>query len=424
VLNLGWEKSNRSRKLAASATDQLDGASIKAASLPGLLANPLVDSKLTGFDFAGSDFSSANLSNSTPQPFRMSDSSPLGLGQSTIYRILDANLDRAREGLRIIEEWCRFGLNSSQFTEECKALRQELGQWHREEIRAYRDTPNDPGTALTHPQEQQRANITELLRSNFCRTQEALRVLEEYSKLYSEPMATACKQMRYRVYTLETNLTGHQRHQKLKQSYLYLVTSPVENLFSVVEAALEGGLTLVQYRDKTSDDLTRIRTAEKLKQLCHRYNALLIINDRVDLALAVDADGVHLGQEDLPISLARQLLGSQRIIGRSTKNPAEMQQAIQEGADYIGVGPVYETPTKAGRAAAGLDYVRYAVKHATLPWFAIGGISAESLADVLTNGAERVAVVRAIMEAEQPTLMTQFFVSQMQRVQTIRASKN
>lgn len=345
------------------------------------------------------------------------------MGQSTVYRILDANLDRAREGLRIIEEWCRFGLNQAQFTEECKQLRQELGQWHREEIRAARDTPNDPGTELTHPNEQQRANISELLRSNFCRTQEALRVLEEYGKLYSEPMAAACKQMRYRVYTLESNLTGHQRHQKLKQSYLYLVTSPVDNLFAVVEAALQGGLTLVQYRDKTADDLTRINTATKLRQLCHRYNALFIINDRVDLALAVDADGVHLGQEDVPVAFARQLLGSQRIIGRSTKNPDEMQRAIAEGADYIGVGPVYETPTKAGRAAAGLEYVRHAVKHATVPWFAIGGINAENLADVLSAGAERVAVVRAIMEAEQPTLMTQFFVSQMHRVQTIRASQ-
>lgn len=346
----------------------------------------------------------------------------IGAGQPTVYRILDANLDRAREGLRIIEEWCRFGLNHAQFTDECKQLRQELGQWHRDEIRAARDTPNDPGTELTHPHEQQRSNITELLRSNFCRTQEALRVLEEYGKLYSEPMGIACKQMRYRVYTLESNLTGHQRHQKLAQSYLYLVTSPVDNLLGIVEAALEGGLTLLQYRDKTSDDLTRIRTAEKLQQLCHRYGALFILNDRVDLALAVEADGVHLGQEDVPIAFARQLLGSQRIIGRSTKNPEEMQRAIQEGADYIGVGPVYATPTKVGRAAVGLEYVRHAVQNASIPWFAIGGLNAENLSDVLSAGAERVAVVRAIMEAEQPTLMTQFFVSQLNRVQTIRAT--
>ncbi|MBF2072746.1 MAG: thiamine phosphate synthase [Synechococcales cyanobacterium C42_A2020_086] len=353
----------------------------------------------------------------------MGDASHSHLSQSLIYRILDANLDRAREGLRIIEEWCRFGLNSAPLTEECKSLRQELAKWHRDEFRAARDTLGDPGTDLSHPQEEQRHSLSDVLRSNFCRVQEALRVLEEYGKLDSAAMGAACKQLRYRVYTLESQLTGWQRHQKLQSAYLYLVTSPVENLLAVVEAALEGGLTLVQYRDKDADDLTRLRTAEKLKQLCHRYGALFLINDRVDLALAVEADGVHLGQQDVPIAFARQLLGPQRLIGRSTTNPEEMRRALQDGADYIGVGPVYATPTKVGKPAAGLEYVRYAVQHATVPWFAIGGINPENLADVLTAGAERVAVVRAIMEAEQPTLLTQFFVSQLNRVQTVRASE-
>lgn len=346
-----------------------------------------------------------------------------GFLEPAVYRILDANLDRAREGLRIIEEWCRFGLNHAQFTEECKQLRQEIANWHSDAIRATRDTPNDPGTALTHPQEQQRSSVAQVLRANFCRVQEALRVLEEYGKIYSPDMGTAFKQMRYRVYTLESNLTGHQRLQKLQRSSLYLVTSPAENLLEVVEAALQGGVTLVQYRDKDSDDSLRLQTAEKLKQLCHRYDALFIINDRVDLALAVDADGVHLGQQDVPIAFARQLLGSQRIIGRSTHHPDELHRAIQEGADYVGVGPVYETPTKAGRAAAGLEYVHYAAEHASIPWFAIGGIDPENIHEVLSAGASRVAVVRAIMRAAQPTLTTQFFISQIHRIQTIQSAQ-
>jgi thiamine-phosphate pyrophosphorylase len=140
---------------------------------------------------------------------------------------------------------------------------------------------------------------------------------------------------------------------------------------------------------------------------------LFIMNDRVDLAIAVDADGVHLGQQDMPIAAARQLLGSQKIIGRSTTNPDEMAKAIAEGADYIGVGPVHETPTKAGKAAAGLEYVRYAAAHATVPWYAIGGIDADNLHPILEAGATRVAVVRAIMASEQPTLITQYFVSQL-----------
>lgn len=331
----------------------------------------------------------------------------------TIDRILDANLDRAREGLRILEEWCRFGLNSAPLTEECKHLRQELARWHTDEIRAARNTPGDPGIGLTHPQEEQRSSVAQVLQANLCRTQEALRVLEEYGKIHSPEMGAACKQMRYRVYTLESRLRGHQRLQKLRQSVLYLITSPVPNLVSVVEAALQGGLTLVQYRDKEADDGTRFKTAEKLSQLCQQYGALFIVNDRVDLALAVDADGVHLGQDDLPLALARQLLGEQKIIGQSTHNPEDLKRSLAAGADYVGVGPVYATPTKAGRAAAGLEYVRHAAETASVPWFAIGGIDSETLQEVMAAGGDRVSVVRAVMEAEQPKLMTQYFLSQL-----------
>jgi thiamine-phosphate pyrophosphorylase len=343
------------------------------------------------------------------------------LHEPAVYRILDANLDRAREGLRIIEEWCRFGLNSGPLANECKQMRQELASWHSSEIRASRDTPGDPGTELTHPQEEQRSNIQQLLQVNLCRVEEALRVLEEYGKLYNAGMSAAFKQMRYRVYTLESNLLAYRRHQLLRRSRLYLVTSPSEDLFAIVEAALQGGLTILQYRDKTADDSERLSHAHKLRQLCHHYGALFIMNDRVDLALAVDADGVHLGQQDIPIALARQILGPQRLIGRSTTNPDEMQRAIAEGADYIGVGPVYETPTKADKPAAGLTYVRYAVENASIPWFAIGGIDMNNLNDVLKCGAERVAVVRAIMQGEQPTLVTQYFLSQLTRLQTLRS---
>jgi thiamine-phosphate pyrophosphorylase len=139
------------------------------------------------------------------------------------------------------------------------------------------------------------------------------------------------------------------------------------------------------------------------------------MNDRVDVALAVNADGVHLGQQDLPIAFARQILGPQRIIGRSTTNPEEMEKAIREGADYIGVGPVYETPTKPGKSAAGLGYVSYAAQNSPVPWFAIGSIDTMNLGEVLGAGAQRVAVVRAIMQAEQPTLTTQYFLAQLHR---------
>lgn len=343
------------------------------------------------------------------------------LSQSAIYRILDANLDRAREGLRIIEEWCRFGLNSEPLTQECKHLRQELAVLQTPEIRAARDTSGDPGTELTHDRERERSSISHLLQVNFSRVEEALRVLEEYGKLDHPQMASTCKQMRYQVYILESNLLGYRRHQQLLASRLYLITSATEQLLNIVEAALQGGLTLVQYRNKPAEDLVKLEEAKKLRQLCDRYGALLILNDRVDLALAVEADGVHLGQQDVPIALARQLLGPQKLIGRSTTNPQELKQAIAEGADYIGVGPVYETPTKPGKAAAGLEYVRYAAKESSVPWFAIGGIDLNNLNEVLEGGTQRVAVVRSIMEAEQPMLVTQYFLSQLTRMHALRS---
>lgn len=334
-----------------------------------------------------------------------------------LRRILDANLDRAREGLRVVEEWCRFGLENAQLSEQCKHLRQELGSWHSDDIRAARDTPSDPGTKLTHSNEETRLDVRSVLQANLCRVQEALRVLEEYGKIYDAAMGNAIKHLRYRVYTLESQIISQDRHQKLRHALLYLVTMPVENLFGVVEAALQGGLSLVQYRQKEGDDGDRLETAAKLCQLCHKYNALFLVNDRVDIALAVGADGVHLGQQDMPVSAARSVLGSDRIIGQSTTNPEELQHAIASGADYVGVGPVYETPTKPGKAAAGLDYVRYAAQKLSIPWYAIGGIDPDNLEAAIAAGAGRVAVVRSLMLAENPTLVAQYMLSMLERVQ-------
>jgi thiamine-phosphate pyrophosphorylase len=339
-------------------------------------------------------------------------SSPIAGQQHVIHRILDANLDRAREGLRIVEEWCRFGLNDRALAEECKQLRQELASWHTLQLRQARDTPGDIGTELSHPQEEKRIDIQHLLQANLCRIQEAMRVLEEYSKLYNTEMALSCKQMRYRVYSLESKLLGDRSLEKLKKSLLYLVTSPSENLLEIVEASLKAGLTLVQYRDKQSDDTIRLTLAQKLCQLCHQYDALFIMNDRVDIALAVNADGVHLGQQDIPIALARQILGWQKLVGRSTTNREEMEKAITEKADYIGVGPVYATPTKE-KKPVGLEYVNYAALNSPVPWFAIGGIDSDNLSDVLKAGAERVAVVRAIVQSKQPYLTTQNLIKQL-----------
>ncbi|XFA72505.1 thiamine phosphate synthase [Thermosynechococcaceae cyanobacterium Okahandja] len=332
------------------------------------------------------------------------------LNLPTVCRILDANLDRAREGLRVIEEWCRFGCEDAQLTAECKDLRQTLALYHTPALRAARQTDQDPGTALTHPKEGNRQTLSQLLTANFARVQEALRVIEEYAKLTHTELSSVAKHLRYRVYILEQALAPHSRQQRLyrlQQAHLYLVTSPSDRLLEIVEAALKGGLPLVQYRDKASDDQTRLRTAQQLQALCQRYGALFLVNDRVDIAVGANADGVHLGQTDIPIELARQLLGGDRLVGRSTTNPEELERALGEGADYVGVGPIFATPTKPGKAAVGTEYLRYARQRTAIPQFAIGGIDTSNIAQVVAAGATHVAVVRAIMAAADPQQATQ-----------------
>ncbi|MEI6328561.1 MAG: thiamine phosphate synthase [Pseudanabaena sp. ELA645] len=357
----------------------------------------------------------------------------------TIYRILDANLDRAREAVRTIEEWCRFGLEDLDLCDRCKQMRQELAQWHREEFRRARNTPDDPATSLSHANEVNRPDVQSVLRANMGRLQEALRVLEEYGKVVDRDFAEAMKQMRYQVYTLESQLLayskpangcaarsaaqpssnliseniGEVRRQKLRSAHLYLVTMPVDNIVSVVESALQGGVQIVQYRQKEGEDGTRFAIAQQLCDICHQYEALFLVNDRVDIAIAVGADGIHVGQTDLPVSVVRQILNasggnaSEYIIGQSTTNPQELDIALNNQVDYVGVGPVHATPTKPNKAASGYEYVKYAAANINIPWFAIGGIDEHNLEAAIAAGAERVAVVRALMKAEHPDLIAQ-----------------
>jgi thiamine-phosphate pyrophosphorylase len=177
---------------------------------------------------------------------------------------------------------------------------------------------------------------------------------------------------------------------------LYLITSARPDLGELIEAAVRGGVDLVQVREKGLPDSELKRRLELARELTRRLRVPLVVNDRPDLAVLVEADFVHVGQDDLPVEVVRRF-GVR--VGLSTHAPAEIDSAR---ADYIGVGPVYATPTKAGRQPVGPELVRYAAAHARQPWFAIGGIDATNVRDVVAAGAERVAVVRAIGDAPDP----------------------
>lgn len=190
------------------------------------------------------------------------------------------------------------------------------------------------------------------------------------------------------------------RRERLERACLYLVCDDRPDDF--LDRALRGGVDIVQLRMKSGSDADILAAASRFGALCARHGALLVINDRPDLAVLAGADGVHVGQDDTPVATAREIVGSDRLVGLSTHSPAQVDAAQRAGVEYIGVGPVHATPTKPGRAAVGLDLVRYAAEHSGLPFFAIGGIAADNVATVRRAGATRIAVVRALTDAEDP----------------------
>jgi thiamine-phosphate pyrophosphorylase len=195
---------------------------------------------------------------------------------------------------------------------------------------------------------------------------------------------------------------GVDRRARLRDARLYFVADR-GGMAHALDGALAGGADVFQLRDKDASDEELLAAAESARERCHAAGALFVLNDRPDLAAACGADGVHVGQDDMPVDRAREQIGDDAIVGLSTHSIQQAQAGCRGGADYIAVGPVHATPTKEGRPAAGLDYVRYAAECAgERPWFAIGGIDAATIGEVLAAGAERVVVVRAIRNAPDP----------------------
>ena len=188
-----------------------------------------------------------------------------------------------------------------------------------------------------------------------------------------------------------------EHHDRLRTARLYLVCGEAPDAF--LHAALRGGVDIVQLRCKDAEDNRILAAGARVAAACSAHGALFILNDRPDLAAELGADGVHVGQDDASVASARGLVGHDRIVGLSTHSPDQIDAAAQMGVDYIGVGPVYATPTKPGRSPVGLDLVRYAAGRASMPWFAIGGVDADTVSEVAEAGARRIAVVRALTQS-------------------------
>ena len=328
----------------------------------------------------------------------------------SISQIIDANLDRAREGLRVIEDWCRYVLREKELVITLKDWRHQLALFHRPFYRNSRSISLDPGVGLTHPEQTDRIHSEQIIIANSSRVQEALRVIEEFSRINDPELSKTASIIRYGTYQIEQELLNKsiilRRNKKLEKCKLYLITSSNCNLYEIILKSLKAGAQMIQYRCKRLCDKEILYECQKIADLCKQFECLFIINDRIDIALATDADGVHLGQEDMPISIARSLLGNEKIIGKTAHSVNEIKEAEKESCDYLGIGPIYQSKTKKDLNPLGINYAKEAMAVTNLPWFAIGGINEINIKELCSIGVNRVAIASAIINSSDPSLST------------------
>jgi thiamine-phosphate pyrophosphorylase len=310
----------------------------------------------------------------------------------------------------VVEDYVRFVADDVLLSTKTKELRHELavaaGMVKTADRHAARETLTDVGTEISTTSEKQRGDTWDVCAASLKRTEQSLRSLEEFGKLVDTDFAGRCESLRYRLYTLEKAIDGGRTsRERLDNVRLCVLVDGGESIVGferMVAALVEAGVGMVQLRDKKLDDRELIERARSLRRLTRGTKTLAIVNDRADIAAAVQADGVHLGQEDLSVKDTRAIVGTRMLIGVSTHNLGQARAAVLDGANYLGAGPTFPSRTKAFDEFAGLDFLREMAAEIRLPTFAIGGIHAENLNEVLATGAERAAVGHAVTGAKDP----------------------
>jgi thiamine-phosphate pyrophosphorylase len=331
-----------------------------------------------------------------------------------VLRVLDANANRAREALRVIEDFVRFVLNNDELSAKLKELRHELatatGSWVGDAI-LFRDTPGDVGTTHKTAAEMSRETTADVVIAAGKRLGEALRTIEEFAKTFSTSDSAKVEAIRYRFYDIEQGIVRTLRpagiFEKVRLCVLITENSCKRPWIEVAEAAIAGGADCLQLREKNIEGGELLRRAIQFVSLCRGGGVISIINDRPDIAVLSGADGVHVGQEDLPAIEVRKIVGREKIIGVSTHRIEDARQAVLDGADYIGVGPVFRSSTKPREILPGLDYAREIAEKIRIPAVAIAGITGENVHEVLRTGLRRVAVTAAITGCDDVTSAAQ-----------------
>ena len=320
--------------------------------------------------------------------------------------IIWVNISRGSEGLRVIEDFCRFSLRHRALFELCKGMREELrqiGELLHPASGYHMRFLDDIGKSEVNKEEYRRSSAWDLVRANAFRLQQSLRVIEEFAKMYNTVAAKQAEDLRYRAYTLHAKVLRQTPHFWLRlyfeQGIVYPLAETVEDIVWLVEH----GAKIVQLRAKES----RSAVTEKTERICEFIGdwnksvgepVLFFMNDDVELARQFPVAGVHIGQDDMDASRARELVGSHKVIGRSNGSIEELSESCQMPVDYVSIGAMFKTPTKPDKPVLGFDILEEAVGEATLPLIAIGGIHKGNVKEVYKRGIRNVSVVRAARE--------------------------
>ena len=331
-----------------------------------------------------------------------------------LLRLIDANLNRSSEGLRVLEDVARFLLNDVGLSQQLKTIRHDLAEEAKIldiKLLSQRNSEHDVGAhrekIITDETAGNKRDIASIVAGNAKRVEESLRVLEELAKLpkISTMLDSAWfEQTRFTLYTLERDLTSRvlRRDKTERLTGLYVILDKQilagKDELDIARQIIHGGARIIQLRDKQSDKAELLPVAQKLRDLCSKEDVLFIINDYLDLVIAVDADGLHIGQGDLPLPVVRNELPIDKIIGCSITTVSQAMEAQDNGVDYIAVGSIFPTATKEGVTVVGVDMIKELKQNVAPPLVAIGGINMSNIAEVVAAGADSIAIISAILE--------------------------
>lgn len=363
------------------------------------------DSSLSAPSFSGKGVAGL-VSSSADTVFEL----PNATAEVDAARVLDANFNRAREAARVLEDYCRFSLDDRFLTEQVKELRHGLAaaaqKLPQNTLIAARETLRDVGTTATAPTEYERASPAHVAVVNLKRLQESLRSLEEFGKVFGPALGRELESLRYQTYTLERAVClGSTSRERLAAARLYVLVTKAQcpaALDWTIREAARGGADVFQLREKTLPDRELLALARDMRRWTREVGVLFVVNDRPDIARLCEADGVHLGQDDMSVKDARRVMGTEMLIGVSTHSIEQLRAAILDGADYVGIGPTFPSKTKAFDHFPGLDFVRAAMEETSLPAFALGGIGSTNVGAVVAVGGKRVAVSAAVCGSDDP----------------------